>query len=109
MIVCLFMTNRDIHAACPEGKERNVVGKRKCVFDTSSHVATFYPNSILLVYILSVPTLLCANSHLDMSVALCNPQLLLMSKAKYLMLILLLKKRLQIQSLVLSPCHKTET
>lgn len=48
-----------------QGHKRNVVGKRKYVFDASSHVATFYPNSIFLVYILSVPTLLCANSHWD--------------------------------------------
>lgn len=61
----LSVANSDEHATCPQGEKKNVVGKRNGIFDTPSQVATFYPSFTFLAYTLPVPTLLCANSHLD--------------------------------------------
>lgn len=59
------MTKNDAYATCSQGKKRNVVGKRNCIFDTFSHVVTFYPNSTFLVYTFCARVLHCANSHLN--------------------------------------------
>ena len=70
MVTHFLVTNSDAEATCSQGKKRNVTGKRIILFATSSHVASsFYPSSILLVYTLPASALLFSNTHLDI---VCN-------------------------------------
>lgn len=62
-VMGLLVGNSDALATCSQGKKRKVVGERNRVSDTSSHVATFYPNPHSLLTC-PVPTLRPANDHL---------------------------------------------